>query len=207
LEESQLEDRQIEPSHPEEGERVSLARTFGGRSLLQEILETILLALLLFVLINLFTARFQVQGSCMEPTLQSGQYLIVSKLTYWIHPPERGDIIVLHPPNNSKEDYIKRIVGLPEEQVEVQEGQVWVDGVPINEPYVANPPAYSDSWQLGEEEYLVLGDNRSNARDSHNWGTLPKDNIVGKVWLCYWPPEKWGLAAHHTFTGSAEGEK
>jgi len=197
--------REVRPEHvpPPKGE-ISLAQAFGGRSLLREILETILLTILLFLVLNTVTGRFQVRGSSMEPTLHDGQYLVVSKLIYWLHPPERGDVIVFRPPNHPSEDYIKRIVGLPGEQVEIRGGEVWVDGVLLDEPYVAHPGSYSGSWNLGEGEYFVLGDNRSNSSDSHNWGVLPKENIVGKAWLCYWPPEEWGLVAHHIFPEPAE---
>ncbi len=204
MEEPRPENAQPEPPRATEGELVSLARAFGGRSLLREVLETVLLALLLFLVLNTVTARFQVQGSCMEPTLHSGQYLIVSRLTYWVHPPERGDVVILHPPNNPSDDYIKRIVGVPGERIEIRDGEVWVDGFLLHEPYVAGPPAYSDSWNLGEGEYLVLGDNRNNASDSHSWGVLPRENIVGKAWLCYWPPEEWGIVAHYAFPETGE---
>jgi len=204
LEEPQPGETQPEHIHPSDGERISLARAFGGRSLLREVLETILLTIIIFLVLNTATGRFQVRGSSMEPTLHDGQYLVISKLTYWIHPPERGDIIVFHPPDNPAEDYIKRIVGLPGEQVEIQSGQVWVDGILLEEPYIANHSSYSGSWSLGDGEYFVLGDNRSNSSDSHTWGMLPQENIVGKAWLCYWPPEEWGLVAHYTFPEPAE---
>lgn len=181
------------------GERISLAHAFGGRSLVREILETVLLTVVLFLVINTVTGRSQVNGSSMEPTLHNGQYLIISKITYWIHPPERGDVIVLHPPNNVGEDYIKRIVGLPGERVEIREGKVWADGVMLDEPYISNAPSYSGSWTLKEEEYLVFGDNRNNSSDSHSWGPLEEGSIVGKAWLSYWPPERWGIVKHHAF--------
>lgn len=207
MEELQLGETQTEhfPSqdsehrHSSNGERVSLARAFGGRSLLREALETILLTLIIFLALNTATGRFQVRGSSMEPTLHDGQYLVVSKLTYWIRSPERGDIIVFHPPNNPADDYIKRVVGLPDEQVEIRDGAVWVDGVLLEEPYIANPGLYSNEWRLGDGEYFVLGDNRSNSSDSHSWGMLPQENIIGKAWLCYWPPEEWRLVVHHAF--------
>jgi signal peptidase I len=192
-----------ERSHPAEGEQVSLARAFGGRSLLRETLETVLLTLIIFLVLNTATGRFQVRGSSMEPTLQDGQYLVIGKLIYWVHPPERGDIIVFEPPTNPSDDYIKRIVGLPGERIEIQGGAVWVDGVLLEEPYT-NPGSYSGAWNLGDGEYFVLGDNRNNSSDSHNWGVLPEGNVVGKAWLCYWPPEKWGLVTHHIFPESAD---
>jgi signal peptidase I len=193
-----------EPYHPPDGERVSLARTFGGRSLLREVLETVLLTAIIFVVLNTTTGRFQVRGSSMELTLHDGQYLIVSKLIYWIHAPERGDVIVFHPPNDADDDYIKRIVGLPGERVEIQDGRVSVGGTLLEEPYVVNPGFYSGAWDLGPEEYFVLGDNRRNSSDSHTWGMFPRENIVGKAWLCYWPLDKWSLVAHYVFPKPAD---
>jgi len=198
LEEFQPGEAQPARISPSDDERVSLARAFGGRSLLREVLETILLTVILFLVINATTGRFQVRGSSMEPTLHDGQYLMISKLAYWIRPPARGDIIVFHPPNNPADDYIKRIIGLPGEKVETRDGVVWVDGVVLEELYIVNPPFYSSSWSLGDGEYFVLGDNRSNSSDSHSWGALPQENVVGKAWLCYWPPEEWGLVTHYT---------
>jgi len=199
LEELQPGEAQPERAHPLEGEEVSLARAFGGRSLLREILETILLTAIIFLVLNTATGRFQVRGSSMEPTLYNDQYLVVSKLVYWIHPPERGDIIVFHPPNSPDEDYIKRTVGLPGEQVEIRGGEVWVDGILLEEPYIADTGSYSGSWILGDGEYFVLGDNRSHSSDSHSWGVFPRENIVGKACLCYWPPEEWSMVAHYAF--------
>lgn len=184
--------------------RVSLARAFGGRSVLREVLETVLLTIILFAAINAATGRSQVNGSSMEHTLHDGQYLIISKLAYWIRSPQRGDIIVLHPPQSPSEDYIKRIVGLPGEHVEVRDGAIWIDGVVLDEPYVSSIPQYGGVWTLGEDEYLVLGDNRTDSDDSHKWGALPAENIVGKAWLTYWPPEQWGPVAHHTFPNAEE---
>jgi len=189
---------------PPDGERVSLARTFGGRSLLRETLETILLTVIIFLILNTATGRFQVRGSSMEPTLHDGQYLVIGKVIYWIHPPERGDIIVFRPPANPSDDYIKRVVGLPGDQIEIQDGGIWVDGVLIEEPYISSPGAYSGTWSLGDDEYFVLGDNRNNSSDSHSWGVLPRENIIGKAWLCYWPPEEWSSVKHHTFPESAD---
>ncbi|RLC74556.1 MAG: signal peptidase I [Chloroflexi bacterium] len=204
LEEFQPDEEQSTLSRPAEDKDISLARTFGGRSLLREILETALLTAILFLILNTTTARFQVRGSSMEPTLHNEQYLVISKVTYWVHPPERGDIIVFQPPNNPDEDYIKRVVGLPGEQVEIRDGAIWVDGDFLEETYIANSTPYSGAWSLGEKEFFVLGDNRGNSSDSHSWGLLPQKNIIGKAWLCYWPPEDWGIVTHHNFSKSAE---
>lgn len=184
---------------PSDTQPLSLSRAFGGRSLLREIVETALLTLIIFLVLNTLTGRFQVRGSSMEPTLHDGQYLVVSKLAYWLRPAERGDIVVFRPPNGLSDDYIKRIVGLPGEQIRIAGGQVRVDGVLLEETYVVNQSTYAGSWRLGSDEYFVLGDNRRNSSDSHTWGTLPGDNIIGKAWFCYWPPEALGLVQHHDF--------
>ncbi|MFW6115578.1 MAG: signal peptidase I [Chloroflexota bacterium] len=174
-------------------------RVSKGRSLLRELVETALLALIVFLVLNTLTGRFQVRGSSMEPTLQNGQYLVISKLAYWLGPPERGDIVVFHPPTGVSDDYIKRIVGLPGEQIRIEGGEIRVDGVLLEEGYVIEQGPYSGTWKLGAQEYFVLGDNRGNSSDSHTWGTLPRENIIGKAWLSYWPPEAWGLIDHEDF--------
>jgi len=184
---------------PSDTQPLSLSRAFGGRSLLREILETALLTLIIFLVVNTLTGRFQVRGTSMEPTLRDGQYLVVSKLAYWLRPADRGDIVVFRPPNSLSDDYIKRVVGLPGEQVKISNGQVRVDGVPLEETYVINQSSYSGSWKLGDDEYFVLGDNRRNSSDSHTWGMVPRENIIGKAWLCYWPPEALGPVEHHDF--------
>jgi signal peptidase I len=199
LENSQQELSQPRPVDTSDTQPLSLSRAFGGRSLLRETLETVLLTLILFLALNTLTGRFQVRGSSMEPTLHDGQYLVISKLAYWLRAPKRGDIMVFRPPNGLSDDYIKRIVGLPGEQIRVLEGDVLVDGVPLREPYVVIQGTYSGVWKLGSDEYFVLGDNRGNSSDSHMWGTLPRENIIGKAWMCYWPPEAWGLVDHHAF--------
>lgn len=201
-----LEELELPPesTRPARGEHVSLAQAFGGHSLLRELVETVLLAVILFLVVNVTTGRFRVRGYSMEPTLYDGQYLIVSKVTYWIHPPERGDIIVFRPPNGASDDYVKRIIGLPGETVEIRGGTVWVDGVALVEPYIAAAGGDSGPRTLGEGQYFVLGDNRNNSSDSRSWGVLPRGDIVGKVWLCYWPVDKWGIVAHYRFPESTD---
>lgn len=167
---------------------------------LRDVVETLLLAAVIFVLVNALTGRYEVQSISMEPTLHEGQYLIVSKIAYWLREPQRGDIVVLDPPEGrSSIPYIKRVVGLPGDHIQVRDGRVWVDGVALNEPYVSGPPLYSEDVVLGANEYLVLGDNRNNSSDSHIWGTLPEENLIGRAVFRYWPPEKWGSIPHHPF--------
>lgn len=184
----------------QEDQEPSISRSFGVRSWLQDTLETLLLAAILFFVINTLTGRYQVHGQSMEPSLHDGQYLIASKVAYWLHPPERGDVVVLDPPTqNGSVPYIKRVIGLPGDLVEVRDQRVWVNGIALNEPYINAPPNYPGNWVVGEDEYFVLGDNRNNSSDSHSWGLLPKDHIIGKAFFSYWPPEYLGKIPHYTF--------
>ena len=167
---------------------------------MRDLAETLILALIIFAVVNTLTGRYEVQSISMEPTLHEGQFLIVSKIAYRLRPPNRGDIVVLDPPNGQGSiPYIKRIIGLPNEHIQIKDGRVWVNGLALNEPYISGPPMYREDIKLGENEYLVLGDNRNNSSDSHVWGTLPRDKIIGKSVFRYWPPDKWGIIPHHTF--------
>lgn len=198
-------DDSLEKSMLETSEVVSEGPS-SFRSWLQDMLETLLLAVVLFVIINTLTGRYQVHGQSMEPSLHDGQYVIASKVAYWFHPPERGDVVVLDPPRSSSSvPYIKRIIGLPGDIVEIKDRRVWVNGIALNEPYISAPPNYSGNWVVGENEYFVLGDNRNNSSDSHSWGLLPADRIIGKAFFSYWPPEYWGKIPHYSFP-ELEGE-
>ncbi len=152
MEEIQSSAAQTERARPADSEHLSLARAFGGPSLLREIVETVLLAMILFAVVNLTTARFRVHGSSMEPTLQEGEYLIVSKVVYQVHPPERGDIIVFRPPSGS-EDYIKRIIGLPGDRVEIRDGTVLVNGVALEESYTLSHTPVRGHWAQDNTSY------------------------------------------------------
>jgi signal peptidase I len=198
--EEQFEEIATETVPEQEESEPSLGRSFGIRSWLQDAVETLLLAVILFLIINTLTGRYQVHGQSMVPSLYDGQYLIASKVTYWLHPPERGDIIVLDPPNQQSEiPYIKRVIGLPGDVVEVRDQRVWVNGIALNEPYIHEPPYYTGNWVVADDQYLVLGDNRNNSSDSHAWGLLTRDQILGKAVFCYWPPEHWGPIPHYVF--------
>jgi signal peptidase I len=174
-----------------------LARKGSSMRAVREIVETALLTLFIFWIVNTATGRFRIEGFSMLPTLTEGEYVIINKLSYYLDDPERGDIIVLRFPNDRSRDFIKRVIGLPGDHVEVSGGQVTVNGVALSEPYVNAAPAYSGSWQVPEDEYFVLGDNRNNSSDSHNWAFLPRDDIIGKAWIIYWSPEDWGLVPHY----------
>ncbi|MBI5704121.1 MAG: signal peptidase I [Chloroflexi bacterium] len=161
-----------------------------------DILETILLAVVLYFGINAVSARVRVDGLSMSPTLQNGEYVLVSRLSYKTGAPERGDIIVFSFPMDTRQDLIKRVIGLPGETIRIQGGEVFVNGRKLQEPYIAQPPAYNGEWIVGEGQLFVLGDNRNDSKDSHQWGLLPIENVIGKALLIYWPPSDWKLVNH-----------
>ena len=173
------------------------------RASLREILITLVLAVVIVFLIQTTVQSCPIVGSCMEPTLQEeGQRLLISKVVYHFHEPERGDIIVFHPPHKPQNTppYIKRIIGLPGDTIEIEEGVVYIDGSQLYEPYVKNHANYTVPMRdIPENEYFVLGDNRPNADDSHNGWTVPRQDIIGKAWLSIWPLSKWGLAPNYSF--------
>jgi len=161
-----------------------------------DILETIVLAVVLYFGINAISARVRVEGTSMVPTLQNGEYILVSKLSYKTGVPARGDIIVFGLPTDTKQELIKRVIGLPGETVTIKDGIVSVNGVTLNEPYIAQPPNYNGEWQVTDGQLFVLGDNRNNSKDSHQWGLLPMENIAGKAIVIYWPPPVWKIINH-----------
>lgn len=172
-----------------------------ARSVLRDIVETLVFTLLIYVLVRTFLfENYRVVGRSMEPSLENDQYLVVDKLGYRLHEPQRGDIIVFLDPRGDGRKLIKRVIGLPNELVEIQNGQVLVDGQSLDESYITTQSRYTqETVMLRDEEYFVLGDNRNNSSDSHNWGALPGENIVGKAWLTYWPPASWGAIPHEAY--------
>ncbi len=166
-----------------------------------DVLETLLLSAVLFLAINALSARVRVDGFSMKPTLQDGEFVLVNRLAYIFAPPARGDIIVFHfPLDPNKQDLIKRIIGLPGERITVKKGIVYVNGNPLKEPYIAAPPMYSGEWKVPEDQLFVLGDNRNDSSDSHAWGYLPVNEIVGKAIFIYWPYTEWKLIDHYNFS-------
>ncbi|MBS3751544.1 MAG: signal peptidase I [Anaerolineales bacterium] len=165
----------------------------GFLNVVVDILETLLLSVILFLIINAVSARIKIDGSSMEPTLHHGEFIIVSKLNYRFGEPERGDIVVFDYPRNITQEYIKRVIGLPGDHVRIENQKVYVNGQEVSEPYLNAPPVYEGEWNVPDEALFVLGDNRNNSSDSHNWGVVPMENVIGEAFFVYWPPESWGL--------------
>ncbi len=184
--------------------------------MLWDLTQTIGLALLIFFSIRVVAQNFKVEGASMEPTLHNGQFLIIVKAAYaridgtpldlffgnstsaqspvfLFGGPERGDIAVFRSPTPPERDFIKRVVALPGDIIEVRDGRVYLNGASQNEPYIRGPANYQSPPQVVPNgQFFLLGDNRSNSSDSHVWGFLPADNLIGKAWLTYWPPQNWG---------------
>jgi len=161
-----------------------------------DIIETLALAGILFLGINAVSARVRVDGFSMIPTLEDGEFVLVSKINYQFGDVERGDIVVFHFPMDPEQELIKRVMGLPGDTIVVQNGQVSVNGLVLNEPYIAAAPAYSGEWTVPDGQLFVLGDNRNDSSDSHSWGYLPLEKVVGKAVVIYWPPPFWKVIQH-----------
>ena len=190
-----LPEAQPELQVPEEMQLPEQEKIHWGRLAL-DIIETLVLAVVLFLGINAVSARVRVDGFSMIPTLQDGEFVLVSKLNYQLGKPERGDIIVFHYPVDPKQELIKRVIGLPGDTIGVQNGQVSVNGQVLDEPYIAASPAYTGEWKVPDGQLFVLGDNRNDSSDSHSWGFLPSEKVVGKAVVIYWPPSLWEVIRH-----------
>jgi len=168
-------------------------------NLLREIVDLIVLVGVIYTLVNLASVRFVVQGPSMEPNFYQDEFLIVSRVNYLLGEPDYGDIVVFHFPGNQEDDYIKRLIGKPGDVVEIRDTLVYVNDVQLTEPYINEPciPAQcrDERWELGGDEYFVMGDNRNHSSDSRDFGPVDASLIVGEVLLRYWPPEQWGIVS------------
>lgn len=204
----------------------------GTSRAIREILETLLLALVIFAGVRLVVLNFRVDGSSMAPNLHNREMLLVNRNAYRsfdlneildaipgvdqsgshriypFDPPERGDIVVFNPPVSANKPYIKRIVGLPGETVEIKEGYVYVNSQRLDEPYISG--AITECLgsckpeTVPEGSVFVLGDNRQNSSDSRSFGSITVESIVGKAWFTYWPTDDLGLVPHFDYPGLAE---
>jgi len=171
---------------------------------LWEVFEVVIVALISYFVITIFIAQpFQVSGPSMEPNFYNKQYLIVDEISYRFRAPERGEVIVFHNPENEKEFFIKRVIGLPGDEVLIKDGKVVIvndanpKGFTLDESYLPSSIVMStdsSSPKLGEDEYFVMGDNRIVSFDSRSWGPVKKSEIVGAVRVRLWPPEIFSYA-------------
>lgn len=166
-----------------------------------DFIETAVIGISIFLVIYLFLMQpHQVSGQSMDPFLKDKDYVLTDKISYKTHAPERGDIVVFHAPEAANCpvgagcDYIKRVIGLPGESIEVRDNTIYIDGSPLDEAYIdpgveTSPGAFTRDRvvTLGDEEYFVVGDNRMHSSDSRSWGPIQPEMIVGRAFFRYWP--------------------
>ena len=165
------------------------------KGFLKELLITLGLALVIFLIMQTTIQSSIVVGSSMQPGLENGQRLIVNKAVYHFKQPNRGEVVIFVAPTNYQQDYIKRVIGLPGDTIQIKANDgVYVNGLKLNEPYIAAIPHYNyGPMTVPADNYFVLGDNRNNSNDSHMGWTVPAHSLVGQAWLSIWPFSDWGV--------------
>lgn len=169
-------------------------------ALFRELLETIVLSLIIFLLIRQVIQNYRIESHSMQPNFYEGEFILVNKLAFRFGEPDRGEVIVFHNPGNLEEDYIKRVIGLPGDTVEIRDQTVYVNGEAFPEPYPINPFRPGENYGptvVPPSELFVMGDNRGNSSDSRRIGTIPEELVVGQAWLRVWPIDHWGLIKHY----------
>lgn len=209
-----------EPVADEPGDEHALPSV---RGVVKELLETAIFILLVFLIVRGIVQNFKIEGQSMAPNFRTNQYILVNKIVYFhfdmnaplrllpgkwepkiiypIHMPHRGDVVVFEYPRDFSKDYIKRVIGLPGETVEIRDGGVYINGTLLDELYLEGTPTNcrpEDACSHGPVQVppgsvFVLGDNRPNSSDSREWDMLPLDRIIGRAWLSYWPIDSWGV--------------
>lgn len=167
-----------------------------------DFIQTLVVFGAIFALIYLFVAQpHKVSGSSMVPTFKNGDYILTDKLSYRLGQPQRGDIVVLKNPKDESQDFIKRIIALPGDPVKVEKNSIFINGQKINEPYLPEgTPIRAGNFltegvtiKAGPNQYFVMGDNRAHSSDSRDWGSITKEEIVGKTFFRYFPPQSFGF--------------
>ncbi|MEX1020359.1 MAG: signal peptidase I [Litorilinea sp.] len=171
-----------------------------GWMMLRELAETIILSLVIFLLIRQVVQNYRIESHSMQPNFYEGQFILVNKLSFRLGAPARGDVIVFHNPSNVNEDYIKRVIGLPGDTVEIRNQAVYINGEVLVEDYDLNllhPSTVYGPLLLEPSHLFVMGDNRQNSKDSRDFGALSEDLVVGKAWLHVWPLATFGWVDHY----------
>lgn len=163
-----------------------------------ELFEILLVAAIAVFVVAFIAQPFRVQGASMMPNFISGDYVLVDKISYHFRPLERGEVVVFKNPENESEYFIKRVIGLPGEELVISGGEVYVDGKLLKEDYLPSDRAASGEadFRLGANEYFMMGDNRLQSRDSRSWGALKRDEVVGLVRVRFWPPNELSVFAY-----------
>lgn len=197
-------DLQEENESPRENPPSSAKRTIFA---IIDFIKTTIIVVFLALVIRLFVVQpFIVEGQSMLPTFNNSDYLITEKISYLFRSPKRGEVVIFHPPDNPSVNYIKRLVGLPGDKIEVKNQNVYVNSQKINEPYLTSndqtKAATQDfSLMLREGEYFVLGDNRNHSRDSREIGPIPYSSIVSRIWVRLLPVDNISAFAAINYEG------
>jgi signal peptidase I len=177
---------------------VPAARASSASSLLRELVEVVVLAVILYFGISFAVQTVHVEGLSMWATLDDNDYLIANKIDYRLHAPQRGDIIILRPPTDNSKDFIKRIIALPGERILISNSYVYINGHKLDEPYLPeewttlNNQYGPDGMVVPANEYFVMGDNRNKSQDSRIFGFIGRDRIDGRAWFRIWPLSSFG---------------
>ena len=169
------------------------SRPSTASSLLRELVEVVVLAVILYFGISFAIQAVHVEGLSMFATLDNNDYLIANKIDYRLHAPERGDIIILRPPTDNSKDFIKRIIALPGERLLISDGIVYINGHKLDEPYLPEAWTTLNNWGgpdgmvVPPNDYFVMGDNRNRSQDSRIFGFIGRDRIDGRAWFRIWP--------------------
>ena len=176
-------------------------RASTGSSLLRELAEVVVLAVILYFGISFAVQTVHVEGLSMFATLDDNDYLIADKIAYRLHPPQRGDIIILRPPTDDSKDFIKRVIALPGERLLIRDGTVYINGHRLIEPYLPEAWTVFSNWPVNgstegsvipPNQYFVMGDNRNRSQDSRTFGPISHDRIDGRAWFRIWPINHFG---------------
>ncbi|GAB4113077.1 MAG: signal peptidase I [Roseiflexaceae bacterium] len=227
----QSSDTILESTNTVEADPTDERQALNVRGVVREMLETAIFVLLVFLIVRGVVQNFKIEGQSMEPNLHSGQYILVNKIVFFhfdlnaplrllpgnaeldpliVYPfrrPDRGDVVVFEYPRDLSKDYIKRVIGVEGDIVEIRDGQVFVNGTRIDESYLQGAVTtcrFEDSCAKGPitvrpGTIFVMGDNRANSSDSREWDELPLDRVIGQAWVSYWPQEYWGVIATPTY--------
>jgi len=183
---------------PQQAAAAATPNRSTASSLLREFFEVVVLAAILYFGISFAIQAVHVEGLSMFATLDDNDYLIANKIDYRLHPPQRGDIVILRPPTNNSTDFIKRIIALPGERLLIRDGTIYINGHKLDEPYLPEEWTIDATWNGGAEavipanDYFVMGDNRNRSQDSRFFGPISRDRIDGKAWFRIWPLDKFG---------------
>jgi signal peptidase I len=183
---------------PQQAAAAATPNRSTASSLLREFFEVVVLAAILYFGISFAIQAVHVEGLSMFATLDDNDYLIANKIDYRLHPPQRGDIVILRPPTNNSQDFIKRIIALPGERLLIRDGVVYINGHKLDEPYLPEAWTQFNNWGgdngtvMPPNDYFVMGDNRNRSQDSRSFGPIGRDRIDGKAWFRIWPLDHFG---------------